>query len=138
MQNEEKVTFPREGQQQPDVIPGDVIFILRQSPHSTYSRVGNDLYRDMDISLKESILGFKKKIKTVDGREIEVRNEPNEIIKPFSWMIIEGEGMPIRGNTTKKGDLHIKFKVNIPTQLSEKQKEAVRKIFKTNEAEVKE
>ena len=135
MQNEEKITFAREGQQQPDVIPGDVIFVLKQKHHKTYNRVGNDLYREMKITLQESILGFSKKIKTLDKREIYVRSNPNELIKPFSWMIIEGEGMPIKDDPNDRGDLHIKFIVDFPEKLTQKQKEAIKQIFKDEKTE---
>ena len=130
MQNEEKIVFEKDAQQQPGVIPGDVIVILKQQKHNNYSRVGNNLFTEMKITLQEALLGFKKPLRLLDGRTIEVRSEPNEIIQPFSWKIIEGEGMPIKENKSQKGQLHVKFIVSIPSQLSAEQKEVVKKIFK--------
>lgn len=130
MRNEEKIVFERDGQQQPDVIPGDVIIILKQATHNRFSRIGDDLYIDMKITLEEALLGFSKPIKMLDGRKIEIRSEPNEIIQPFGWKIIEDEGMPVKDDPADRGKLHVKFIVEIPKQLSSAQKEIVQKIFK--------
>lgn len=130
MQHDERIKFERESQQTPDSIPGDIIFVLKQKPHKLYRREGNNLYKDQKITFEESILGFTKKIKTVDKRTIEVSSGPNELVKPFSTKIIKGEGMPINDESGEKGDLHIKFIVEFPSQLSDKQKEAIKMIFK--------
>jgi DnaJ family protein A protein 2 len=95
--------FARESEQQPDIIPGDVIIILRQAPHKRFKRVGNNLFTEMTLTLEEALLGFKKKMVHLDGRVIEIRSELNEIIQPFSWKIIEEEGMPINGNPSETG-----------------------------------
>lgn len=42
-------------------------------------------------------------------------------MQPFSWKILPGEGMPIRG-TGEFGELHVKLIVNFPKELTEKQK----------------
>jgi DnaJ-class molecular chaperone len=130
MQNEEKIIFERDAQQQPDVIPGDVIVILKQKKHSKFGRIDDDLYYDMKITLEEALLGFSKPIKMLDGRSIEIRSEPNEIVQPFSWKIIEEEGMPVKNNSSVKGKLHVKFIVGIPKKLSSNQREIVQEIFK--------
>uniref|UniRef100_A0A7S3JAJ1 Chaperone DnaJ C-terminal domain-containing protein n=1 Tax=Euplotes harpa TaxID=151035 RepID=A0A7S3JAJ1_9SPIT len=130
MQNGEKVIFEKDGPQQPDVIPGDVVVILKQSKHDQFNRVGDDLYTEMMITFKEAMMGFKKPLKHLDGRKIEVRSEPQEIIQPFSWKIIENEGMPLKDNPTQKGKLHIKFIVSLPDQLTPEQKELVKEMLK--------
>uniref|UniRef100_A0A7S3KDZ5 Chaperone DnaJ C-terminal domain-containing protein n=1 Tax=Euplotes crassus TaxID=5936 RepID=A0A7S3KDZ5_EUPCR len=135
MVNEEKIVFEREGQQQPEVIPGDVILILKQKKHKRFSRVENDLYTEMKLTLEEALLGFSKPMKMLDNRTIEIRSESGEIIQPFSWKVIEGEGMPLREDPSEKGKLHIKFKVSVPKKLTDKQKELVEKIFKEDPQE---
>jgi len=93
-----------------------------------FRRVGDNLYMNMDITLEESLLGFSKSFKHLDGHEVIVKSEPGEIIQPFSWGIFKDEGMPIRG-TSDHGELHVKFLVNFPKTLSAKQKELVELIF---------
>ena len=133
MKNDEKIVFEREAQQQPEVIPGDVILILKQRKHKKFKRVENDLYTEMKLTLDEALLEFSKPMKMLDGRKIEIRSEENEIIQPFSWKVIENEGMPLRDDPSEKGKLHIKFVVSVPKKLDAVQKELVEEIFKESE-----
>jgi DnaJ-class molecular chaperone len=48
-----KITFPREGDQSPTSIPADIIFIIKDKPHSTFRRDGSDLIYTAKISLKD-------------------------------------------------------------------------------------
>ena len=73
---------------------------------------------DLQISLKESLLGFSKTIEHLDRHKFTVKSNEGEIIQPDSWKIIKGEGMPIRGTPSEFGDMHIKMKVVLPKQLS--------------------
>ncbi|UJR21990.1 hypothetical protein I4U23_025058 [Adineta vaga] len=48
-----KITFPREGDQSPSTIPADIIFIIKDKPHTTFRREGADLIYTAKISLKD-------------------------------------------------------------------------------------
>ena len=130
MADGEKVVFEREAEQHPDVIPGDVVFILKQKPNKRFKRVLNNLYTEMEVTLQEALLGFRKKLVHLDGRTIEVRSPEGEIIEPFSWMTIAGEGMPLHNTPSEKGDLLIKFKVKLPGKLNSAQRNLLEEIFK--------
>ena len=129
----ETIVFEREGPQQPDFMPGDVILSLNLKKHKRFKRVDDDLYTEMKLTLEEALLGFSKPMTMLDGRKIEVRSEPGEIIQPFSWKVIENEGMPLKDDPTDQGKLHIKFKVSVPKELSDEQKRIVEEIFKEDE-----
>lgn len=51
MADGDTVLFEREGEQVPDLARGDLIFTIRQHPHGTFKRVGNNLFMDLEISL---------------------------------------------------------------------------------------
>ena len=53
---------------------------MKQKPHPTFKRVGNNLYVDMQLTLQESLLGFEKSITHLDGRKVTVKSGLNEII----------------------------------------------------------
>ncbi len=56
------------------VTPGNVVFKLRERQgHPRFRREGNDLHHTMHISLKEALLGFRKSILHLDGREVRTR-----------------------------------------------------------------
>ena len=48
-----KITFQREGDQAPNKIPADIVFIIRDKPHPHFKREGSDLKYTCQISLKE-------------------------------------------------------------------------------------
>ena len=53
-----KITFQREGDQAPNKIPADIVFIIRDKPHPNFKREGSDLKHTCRISLKE--VGIQK------------------------------------------------------------------------------
>lgn len=48
-----KITFPREGDQSPNTIPADIVFIIKDKPHPYFKRDGADLIFTAKISLRE-------------------------------------------------------------------------------------
>ena len=48
-----KVTFPKEGDQMPNSIPADVVFIIKDKPHPVFTRDGSDLRYKAKIGLRE-------------------------------------------------------------------------------------
>lgn len=56
------------------MIQGDVVFQIQQSPHNVFKRVGNNLYINVDISLEEALLGFKKTITHLDGHIVDIHS----------------------------------------------------------------
>jgi len=111
-----KITFERMSEQKPGEIPGDVVFKVKVKKHARFTRRGNDLHMDMDISLTEALLGFKKTIRHLDGRSVEL--EVSGVTGPYETKRIQGEGMPHHEVTSVKGDLFVKMKVNFPRKLS--------------------
>lgn len=128
MENGQKIVFKGESEQSPGILPGDLIITLKQENHNFFKkRKRNDLYADIDLSLKEALFGYNKKITHLDGREFYI--ESNKITQPDEVRIVTGEGMPVHKFPSQKGDLYIKFKVNLPKSLSKKEKELVQEIF---------
>ena len=99
---------------------GDLIFTIKQKPHKTFKRVGNNLFYDITLTLEEALTGFTRTVNHLDGHVVTIKNEKDEIIQPDQWKIIKGEGMPKRGTPSEFGDLHVKCKVVLPRKLSQK------------------
>ena len=49
-----KVTFPREGDQAPNTIPADVVFVIRDKPHPKFIRDGSNIKYRAKVSLREA------------------------------------------------------------------------------------
>ena len=128
MENGQKIVFKGESEQSPDTIPGDLIVTLKQKTHRFFKkRIRDDLFADVNLNLKEALFGYNKKIKHLDGREFYI--ESNKITQPDEVRIITGEGMPVHKFPSQKGDLKIKFNVNLPKSLNKKEKELIKEIF---------
>lgn len=79
-----------------------------------------NLLTHVDITLAESLCGFSKIIKNVNGANVAISTI--EIIKNNDMCIVKNEGLPMKeGNS--RGDLYIIFNIIYPTITKEKQKE---------------
>jgi DnaJ-class molecular chaperone len=75
MASGDTIVLEREGEQVPDMIPGDVVFTIKQKKDKNFSRVGDNLYTNREISLKEALLGFQTEIKHVGGHFVTVKSD---------------------------------------------------------------
>eukprot|EP00055_Hartaetosiga_balthica_P011924 m.55952 g.55952 ORF g.55952 m.55952 type:complete len:321 (+) comp7780_c0_seq2:140-1102(+) len=119
-----KVTFPKEGDQGPNNIPADVVFVIKYKSHPRFSRKGNDLHHTAEVQLADALCGCGISLLTLDGRDITI--PVNDVITPTYTKRVEREGMPHSKNKKEKGDMIIHFNVVFPRNLSQKQKQLVR------------
>nr|XP_020739523.1 dnaJ homolog subfamily A member 4 isoform X2 [Odocoileus virginianus texanus] len=114
MKDGQKILFHGEGDQEPELEPGDVIIVLDQKDHSVFQRRGHDLIMKMKIQLSEALCGFKKTIKTLDDRVLVITSKSGEVIKHGDLKCVRNEGMPIYKSPLEKGILIIQFLVIFP------------------------
>lgn len=119
-----KITFPREGDQLPNNIPADVVFVIKDKPHPVYTREGSNLKYKATITLKESLCGTTIHVPTIEGSHS--RLSVNWVVKPGSTQILIGEGLPLPKQPSKRGDLIVEFDVKFPTQLNKATKDILR------------
>ncbi|GAB4826999.1 hypothetical protein Ancab_033879 [Ancistrocladus abbreviatus] len=122
-----KITFPEKGNEQPGVIPSDLVFIIDEKPHSAFTRDGNDLVVTQKISLAEALTGYTVHLTTLDGRTLTI--PINNVIHPTYEEIVPKEGMPIPKDPSKRGNLRIKFNIRFPTRLTAEQKTGIKKLL---------
>lgn len=84
MKDGQKILFHGEGDQEPELEPGDVIIVLDQKDHSVFQRRGHDLIMKMKIQLSEALCGFKKTIKTLDDRVLLITSKSGKALPPCS------------------------------------------------------
>lgn len=125
-----KITFPEKGNEEPGVIPADLIFVVDEKPHQIYTREGSDLVVKQEITLLESLTGKTIELSTLDGRTITV--PLTEIVKPGHEISVPNEGMPISKDPRKKGTLRIQIDVRYPKRLSEAQKYELKRVLGGN------
>lgn len=114
MKDGQKIVFHGEGDQEPELEPGDVIIVLDLEEHSVFQRRGHDLLMKMIILLSEALCGFKKTIETLDRRILVITSKSGEVVKHGDLKCVRGEGMPIYKTPLEKGTLIIQFQVAFP------------------------
>ncbi|EDO36691.1 predicted protein [Nematostella vectensis] len=114
MSDGQKITFRGEGDQEPNVEPGDVILVIQQKDHDLFSRQGMDLFMTKTVTLAEALCGFHMVVKHLDGRDLLIRYHAGNIIEPGCIRGIVGEGMPAYRHPFDKGNLYIKFDIEFP------------------------
>ena len=67
---------------QPGVEAGDVIIVLQEKEHDTFTRKGTDLFCTYNIGLTEALCGFEFTMKQLDGRDLVIKNPPGQVIQP--------------------------------------------------------
>jgi len=122
-----KITFPEKGNEQPNTIAADLVFIIDEKPHPVYTRDGNDLVATQKIPLAEALTGYTVHLTTLDGRSLTV--PISSVIHPGYEEVVRGEGMPIPKDPSRKGNLRVKFDIKFPARLTADQKSGVKRLL---------
>jgi DnaJ family protein A protein 2 len=116
---------------QPDTVTGDIVFVLQLKEHPKFKRKGDDLFVEHTLSLTEALCGFQFPLTHLDGRQLLIKSNPGEIVKPGQFKAINDEGMPHYQRPFMKGRLFLQFTVEFPESgsLSPEQCKALEAIF---------
>ena len=102
---------------------GDLYVYLHVKPHKYFERDGTTILCEVPINIVQATLGAEIKVPTLDGQvtlKIPEGTQPGKVFR------IKGKGVAsLRGG--QRGDQYVTIKVVVPTKLSEKQKDALRK-----------
>jgi molecular chaperone DnaJ len=104
-------------------MPGNLLINVYVQPHKVFTRDAMNLHLEMPITFVQAALGDEIMIPTLEGEEkltIKPGTQPNHVVS------IRGKGVPNVKNSRMLGDLVVKLVVNVPTQLTERQKQKLR------------
>lgn len=105
---------------------GDLYVILHIRNHSIFHREGNDIYCDTPIDFTTAALGGKIDVPTVTGNE-KLKIPPGT--QHGTLFTIRDKGVPsIR--KTGRGDHHVRVLIEVPVDLTNEQKELLKKFTK--------
>jgi curved DNA-binding protein len=102
-----------------------ITFVIEDDPQ--FKRLGNDLYTNAEIDLYTAVLGGEVMVETLSGKlKLKVpagtQNDTRARVK--------GRGFPVYKKEGAFGDLYITYKIRIPSNLSEKEKELFTQLSK--------
>ncbi|KAL7983122.1 hypothetical protein Chor_010464 [Crotalus horridus] len=119
-----KITFKEEGDQGPNIIPADIIFIVKEKLHPRFKREGDNLLYVASIPLGKALIGCTVDVRTLDDRLLNI--PINDIVHPKYFKVVPGEGMPLPQDPTCKGDLFMYFDILFPARLTPSKKALVK------------
>lgn len=123
-----KITFSEEGDRTPGKIPADIVFIIRDKPHSLFRREGSNLRYTASITLKQALCGSEIQVPILNNDFI-VLQTYGEIIKNETVRRIPGRGLPLPKDITQRGDLLVSFNICFPDKLQQATKDILNEVL---------
>lgn len=111
---------------------GDLYITFIIAEDSVFKRLGDDLYITVPLNLYTAVLGGEQIVDTLDGKaKLKVKPETRNDAK----VRLKGKGFPVYKKDGQFGDLIVTWSVDIPTGLTDKQRELFREIQKLDKAQ---
>lgn len=108
--------------------PNGDLYIKFSIINSTdFKRLGDDLYKTVDVDLYTALLGGELTIDTFDGKaKLPIKPESENGTK----VRLKGKGFPVYKKEGEFGNLILTLNVKMPKNLSEKEKELIKELSK--------
>ncbi len=104
---------------------GDLYITFNIADDPYFKRVGDNLYITKNIDLYTAVLGGEVIVDTLSGKvklKVAAGTQNGERVR------LKDKGFPVYKEPNQFGDLYVSFHVNIPTNLSEKEKELFKEL----------
>jgi molecular chaperone DnaJ len=110
----------------PNKPPGDLEVTIHVEPHAFFKRVGDDVVCQVPVTFAQAALGGEVSVPTLDGKG--TLRVPSGT-QPSSLLRMKGVGIPKRVGSGR-GDQVVEVLLEVPTSLTEKQRELVEALAK--------
>lgn len=107
---------------------GDLYVLLAVKPHKFFRRDGANLFGRIPIPMTVAALGGDIEAPTISGKKTRVKIPPGT--QSGQQFRLKGQGMPVL-QSQSVGDMYIEVAVEIPVNLSSKQKDLLKQLDKT-------
>lgn len=109
---------------------GDLYITFTIADDNRFKRVGDDLYVNVPLNMYTAILGGEQIVETMDSK-VKLKVSPGT--QNNTKVRLKGKGFPVYKKEGQFGDLIVTYSIEIPTNLTEKQKELFREIQSLNQ-----
>lgn len=109
---------------------GDLYITFNIAEDPRFKRAGNDLYITAPLNLYTAILGGEQIVETMDGK-VKLKVAPGT--QNNTKVRLKGKGFPVYKQDGQFGDLIITYSIEIPANLTDKQKDLFREIQSLNQ-----
>jgi molecular chaperone DnaJ len=108
----------------PDRAPGDLEITIQVKPHAFFRRSGDDVVCHVPVTFVQAALGGEIEVPTLDGKgklRVPAGTQPGTVLR------IKGKGIPRRAGIGR-GDQRVEVAVEVPTQLTARQRELLEEL----------
>lgn len=106
---------------------GDLYITFHIADHPRFKRDGNHLYTTVDLDLYKAVLGGEIIVDTFDG-QVKLKVQPET--RNGTKVKLSGKGFPVYKHEGQFGDLYITYRIDIPTNLTEKERQLFSELSK--------
>ena len=110
--------------------PGDLYIFLAIQPHRMFQRDGANLFMRMPISMTTAALGGEVEVPAIDGSQVKV-SIPKGCQNGHRFRL-KNKGMTVL-RSTARGDMFLESAVEVPVNLTDKQKKLLREFEKESD-----
>lgn len=122
-----KIRLRGKGNPSPNGGPdGDLILVIKVSPHPHYQRLGKNLELTLPVTVGEAVLGAKVDVPTPSGT-LTLSIPPGS--SGGTKLRLKGQGVPVKGGT---GDLIVKLQIETPDSVDEESKQWIEQFEASN------
>lgn len=107
---------------------GDLYLTFTIAEDPIFKRLKDDLYETVKLDLYTAVLGGETTVDTMTGK---VKLKVAEGTQNGTKVRLKGKGFPVYKKENEFGNLFITYQVEIPTHLTEKQKELFKELAQT-------
>lgn len=104
---------------------GDLYITFAITDNGRFKRMGNDLYVTVPLNMYTAILGGEQTVETMDSK-VKLKVSPGT--QNNTKVRLKGKGFPIYKKEGQFGDLIVTYTIEVPTNLTDKQKDLFREI----------
>ncbi|HEY1814241.1 MAG TPA: DnaJ C-terminal domain-containing protein [Kofleriaceae bacterium] len=109
--------------------PGDLLVNIRVAEHATFRREGLDVHSEITITFAQAALGAVIDMPTLDGA---VKMRVPAGTQPGGMFRVRGRGIPqASGKNAPRGDHLVHVQVEVPTELTARQRELIEELART-------
>lgn len=111
---------------------GDFFVVISVVPHKLFKRYGLDLELEFPVTFAQAALGADVVIPTMEEK---VTYKIPAGTQPGTTFRLRGKGIPAPNSAALKGDLYVKVILEVPSKLTDEQKELLEKFDNAMEAD---
>ncbi len=104
---------------------GDLYVVIHVKHSNVFERDGVNLWTGVTTTYPRLVLGGEEEVKTIDGENVALKIPSGTQVGAV--LRLAGKGLPRMGSTTR-GDMFVRVKIEVPTKVSDLEKEYLRKL----------